>query len=170
MGLFYNYTKPFAEVADRLPRDAINHPSYGRWEKNARLDPDATISDIAPCYTRKITSVWEAHHMTLCVEFTDGFVFIVDKKCEATGGFMSVHRSCSKEAVEEAAYEAIEEHLLALKIQAEEDEKKRSATTERPEASTFSAPEEIAKYKELLDNGAITQEEYEAKKKQLLGI
>ncbi len=29
---------------------------------------------------------------------------------------------------------------------------------------------EIAKYKQLLDNGAITQEEYEAKKKQLLGL
>lgn len=32
------------------------------------------------------------------------------------------------------------------------------------------AAAEIAKYKTLLDNGAITQEEYEAKKKQLLGL
>lgn len=30
--------------------------------------------------------------------------------------------------------------------------------------------DEIAKYKALLDSGAITQEEYEAKKKQLLGL
>lgn len=34
----------------------------------------------------------------------------------------------------------------------------------------FSAPDEIKKFKELLDCGAITQEEYEAKKKQLLGL
>lgn len=30
--------------------------------------------------------------------------------------------------------------------------------------------DEIGKYKQLLDSGAITQEEYEAKKKQLLGL
>lgn len=33
-----------------------------------------------------------------------------------------------------------------------------------------SAADEIKKYKELLDLGAITQDEYDAKKKQLLGI
>lgn len=33
-----------------------------------------------------------------------------------------------------------------------------------------SAADEIKKYKELLDMGAITQQEYDAKKKQLLGI
>lgn len=31
-------------------------------------------------------------------------------------------------------------------------------------------PEELQKYKELLDEGIITQEEYDAKKKQLLGL
>ncbi len=34
----------------------------------------------------------------------------------------------------------------------------------------FSNADEIKKYKELLDIGAITQEEYDAKKKQLLGL
>lgn len=34
----------------------------------------------------------------------------------------------------------------------------------------ISEADEILKYKQLLDDGAITQEEYEAKKKQLLGI
>ncbi len=33
-----------------------------------------------------------------------------------------------------------------------------------------SAADEIAKYKALLDSGTITQEEFEAKKKQLLGL
>lgn len=35
---------------------------------------------------------------------------------------------------------------------------------------TFSGADEIKKYKELLDMGAITQEEFDAKKKQLLGL
>ena len=34
--------------------------------------------------------------------------------------------------------------------------------------NNFSIPDEIKKYKELLDSNAITQEEYEKKKKQLL--
>jgi len=37
-------------------------------------------------------------------------------------------------------------------------------------ASAFSPADEIKKYKELLDMGAITQEEFEAKKKQLLNL
>ena len=40
---------------------------------------------------------------------------------------------------------------------------------EAPNAS-ISHADELKKYKELLDTGAITQEEYEAKKKQLLGL
>ncbi len=36
--------------------------------------------------------------------------------------------------------------------------------------SNFSNAEELKKYKELLDTGVITQEEFEAKKKQLLGL
>ncbi len=40
---------------------------------------------------------------------------------------------------------------------------------EKLDAGT-SAADEILKYKQLLDMGAITQEEYDAKKKQLLGL
>ncbi len=36
--------------------------------------------------------------------------------------------------------------------------------------SSMDRTEEIRKYKELLDSGAITQEEFDAKKKQLLGL
>ncbi|WP_035797357.1 SHOCT domain-containing protein [Butyrivibrio sp. MB2005] len=36
--------------------------------------------------------------------------------------------------------------------------------------TTVSGADEIKKYKELLDNGVITQEEFEAKKKQLLDL
>lgn len=37
-------------------------------------------------------------------------------------------------------------------------------------AEADGVPEELEKYKRLLDNGVITQEEFEAKKKQLLGL
>lgn len=36
--------------------------------------------------------------------------------------------------------------------------------------NVLEAPDEIRKYKQLLDDGIITQEEFEAKKKQLLGL
>ncbi len=39
-----------------------------------------------------------------------------------------------------------------------------------PQPATVSAADELKKFKELLDMGAISQEEYDAKKKQLLGI
>ena len=38
------------------------------------------------------------------------------------------------------------------------------------EATAVSNAEELKKYKELLDGGVITQEEFDAKKKQLLGL
>ncbi len=47
---------------------------------------------------------------------------------------------------------------------------KESEPTKESEPAAFSAPDEIKKYKELLDMGAITQEEYDTKKKQLLGL
>ena len=37
-------------------------------------------------------------------------------------------------------------------------------------APTSSSADELKKYKDLLDNGIISQEEFEAKKKQLLGL
>lgn len=42
--------------------------------------------------------------------------------------------------------------------------------TQQSTSAPFSAADEIRKFKELLDMGAITQEEFDAKKKQLLGI
>ena len=42
--------------------------------------------------------------------------------------------------------------------------------TENDHAYTYSPADEILKYKNLLDLGAISQEEFEQKKKQLLGL
>lgn len=43
-------------------------------------------------------------------------------------------------------------------------------TVSPAEATTCDPADEIMKYKQLLDTGAITQEEYDAKKKQLLNL
>ena len=52
------------------------------------------------------------------------------------------------------------------------DEIKRQKSA--PQATTVvqqaSAADELKKFKELLDMGVITQEEFDAKKKQLLGL
>lgn len=42
--------------------------------------------------------------------------------------------------------------------------------TQKKAYSTIGLADELKKYKELLDTGVITQEEFEKKKKQLLGL
>lgn len=46
----------------------------------------------------------------------------------------------------------------------------KESTLNNTDAGSISPADEIKKYKELLDEGTITQEEFEAKKKQLLGL
>ena len=50
-----------------------------------------------------------------------------------------------------------------------EDEKNIVVQTTHPQNESHGA-DELKKYKELLDTGVITQEEFDAKKKQLLGL
>ena len=47
---------------------------------------------------------------------------------------------------------------------------RQSNKQEPVKVNNTSSAEELKQYKELLDNGIITQEEFEKKKKQLLGI
>jgi len=49
-------------------------------------------------------------------------------------------------------------------------EQKRNQATAPQVVQTMSAADELKKFKELLDMGIITQEEFDAKKKQLLGL
>lgn len=51
-------------------------------------------------------------------------------------------------------------------IKADAESRKQNANT----MAQMSIPDEIMKYKNLLDSGIITQEEFEAKKKELLGL
>lgn len=49
-------------------------------------------------------------------------------------------------------------------------QKKNAEPTTPPVTSSTSNADELKKYKDLLDSGIITQEEFDAKKKQLLGL
>ena len=48
--------------------------------------------------------------------------------------------------------------------------KKQQKTEDRTVEVKSSNADELKKYKELLDDGVITQDEFDAKKKQLLGL
>ena len=52
----------------------------------------------------------------------------------------------------------------------EEQFKEAQKNMNQPIASASSAADEIKKFKELLDSDVITQEEFDAKKKRLLGL
>lgn len=55
-----------------------------------------------------------------------------------------------------------------------ERQDKRAASAARqeaaPQSNATAGAEELKRYKELLDSGVITQEEFDAKKKQILGL
>lgn len=57
-----------------------------------------------------------------------------------------------------------------LSVISDEEFEKMKEQNSQPQQSTVSAADELKKFKELLDIGAITQEEFDAKKKELLGL
>ena len=57
-----------------------------------------------------------------------------------------------------------------LKQISAEDAAKAQKAPEQPASSVISAADELKKFKELLDLGIITQEEFDSKKKELLGL
>lgn len=61
-------------------------------------------------------------------------------------------------------------HKAISKLLVERQSKPTAATTTIKQEIPQSNADELKKYKDLLDNGVITQEEFEAKKKQLLGL
>ena len=70
-------------------------------------------------------------------------------------------------------YEYIKERVkenVELKTSSQAAPGQDEAALARCEGAAYSAADEILKFKKLLDMGAITQEEYDAKKKQLLDL
>lgn len=77
---------------------------------------------------------------------------------------------CSSWAYEAAAKQA-QDILSALQVAADKAAGEAAAQASAPALSAApSAADELMKFKQLLDAGAITQEEFDAKKKQLLGL
>ena len=74
-----------------------------------------------------------------------------------------------KKSVKEIA-QFIEEKLDNLAVAKEQESVVCQAAPLPGQNNTLSAPDELMKWKQLLDAGAITEEEYSAKKKQLLGL
>ena len=64
----------------------------------------------------------------------------------------------------------MEMELVAQYVKSRVDEIKKQKNAPVVMASPVSAADELKKFKELLDLGIITQEEFDAKKKQLLGL
>lgn len=71
---------------------------------------------------------------------------------------------------EEKAQQEREEKIKAREEKASQDDPLIQAAIASVQQPQFSAPDELMKWKQLLDAGAITQDEYEAKKKLLLGL
>lgn len=59
---------------------------------------------------------------------------------------------------------------IAAKLTSILEQKGQSITPATATATAFSSADEIKKFKELLDLGVLTQEEFDAKKKELLGL
>lgn len=72
--------------------------------------------------------------------------------------------------VYKAGIESAEKIASALEIIVKENETANSGQHENSQSSGSDAADEIRKFKGLLDDGIITQEEFDAKKKQLLGL
>ena len=66
-------------------------------------------------------------------------------------------------------YDELHAKISSLFV-ARQDIKKKNTTEQTIISTPLSNAEELKKYKDLLDAGIITQEEFDAKKKQLLGL
>jgi hypothetical protein len=76
-----------------------------------------------------------------------------------------IYKKTKKDSIEyKDAYNKAQECLSILQIICDKNSHSDNSKT------TASAADEIMKYKNLLDAGAITEEEYNAKKKELLGL
>lgn len=76
---------------------------------------------------------------------------------------------CDSGAYKDAAKQA-QDILSALQVAADKGAGEASTQPVVVAAAAPSAADELMKFKQLLDAGAITQEEFDAKKKQLLGL
>ena len=88
----------------------------------------------------------------------------------ATGWFGSISVASASGGISFIAIEKRNEIYEVLNKQLIARQNKKSDNNGSEATAVFGNADELKKFKELLDNGAITQEEFNAKKKQLLGL
>ena len=76
----------------------------------------------------------------------------------------------TKSFIYQTAQSSAQSCISALEIIADQNKTEGSVTSADTENTNVSAADEIMKFKQLLDAGVITQEEFDAKKSQLLGL
>ncbi|MFT8709685.1 MAG: PH domain-containing protein [Sporolactobacillus sp.] len=81
-------------------------------------------------------------------------------------GKVTIYHGSSEMGIDQITKSTVKPLVDAINREAEKYKNKNSAA----ETKTVSAADELLKYKQLLDAGVLTQEEFDAKKKQLLGL
>ena len=117
-------------------------------------------------YFKNITGIEYSKAST----FKAGYIFFIVDGNE--GGFISNDKRVLGNLGRENAFvfkSKISESAVAAKIYIEEGINKAKSSTV-PTVVNFNFADELRKFKELLDEGVINQQEYDLKKKQLLGI
>ncbi len=95
---------------------------------------------------------------------TTGYIqFAYSGSSETKGGTMAAVK-------DENSITFVKKELKQAREMVDLIESKRHADSTTAQSTAVSAADEIIKMKELLDAGILTQDEFEAKKKQLLGI
>jgi hypothetical protein len=96
-----------------------------------------------------------------------GYIYFQTVGSKNSGAYMSALTVASDE--NSIFFGKMEDYDTAIKIK-EEIEKLLSGSATNLSQAKASPADELAKWKSLLDSGAITQSEYDSKKKQLLEI
>lgn len=111
-------------------------------------------------YLKQISGIQVKHGTSI----TNGYIqFTISGGSESTKGLVSASRDENSVLFRKKDNETVDK----IKAKIEELQQRAAAGAVVQEVS---AAEEIKKYKELLDQGIITESEFEQKKKQLLGI
>ena len=122
------------------------------------------VGGVAGAVVGGITGGKQAHQKcaNLCIEVTSSFQHGV------SGGVYFTHQRRRRQRTAELTKRHIQdaqEILSLLQVICSAVEKMQQA-----DRSTFSGADELRKWKQLLDEGVITREEFETKKRQLLDL
>lgn len=121
----------------------------------------AVVGAVTAHDTRHFTTKRGRRILIIYFKDDNGNIIQDEFKCQSSEEFVKVEDAVMKIFEEENSKENDKELRNIIES---------SVANAIPSSPAVSAADEIKKYKELLDMGAITQAEYDAKKKQLLGI